>query len=37
MFAKRIRLMVDWARFATSPLVARTKGGAEVVPIGGGR
>ena len=37
MLAKRVRLMADWAKFATSPPVARTKGGAEVVQIGGGR
>jgi integrase len=37
MLQKRVRLMDDWAKFATSPPAARTKGGAEVVPIGGGR
>jgi hypothetical protein len=37
MLAKRVRLMADWAKYATSPPVARAKGGAEVVQIGGGR
>jgi integrase len=37
MLQKRVKLMNDWARFATSPPVVRTKGGAEVVQIGGSR
>jgi integrase len=32
MLAKRIKLMTDWARYATSPPMAQT--GADVVPIG---
>jgi integrase len=34
LFPQRIRLAAVWAKYATSPPVARTKGGAEVVPIG---
>ena len=37
LFPQRIRLMAVWAKYVNSPPVARTKGGAEVVPIGGGR
>ena len=36
MLAKRVRLMADWARYCSTPPAERT-GGAEVVPIGGGR
>jgi hypothetical protein len=35
MLEKRRRLMLDWARFCSSPPVVRTAG-ANVVPIGGG-
>jgi integrase len=35
LFPQRIRLMAAWAKYASSPPVAQTKGKGNVVPIGG--